>query len=645
MLIREKIPEIQSLRGVAVISVLFFHLGLLPGGFVGVDIFFIISGFLISKILIGKEILRPSVIKSFIKRRAMRLVPAAGLMTSVVTFGGIFFLLPEVQMDTWVTSLAHLALASNLPISVQLGTYFSGSKELYPLMHMWSLSVEEQLYVGFLIAVIIAALFSKLVSQRNFLTIIMLLVSLISFFAFAIGPTLQGFDFAGFVSYFSPVIRVWQFGLGFIVYVLTRAKRANSIRPNLPILSLGFLSLFTLIVSSIFGFDAGWQWVAGVSIVSSILLAGVCMSPGSLRIKPLEWIGDRSYGIYLWHWPIISLYLRSQNSQSLDGLGELVAITFASLICGHLSYELVEKKFNNRDPSLSARGKRNFAMLLLAGFVLSHSLALVSIEHKIEALRDHTFANVDLGQCHQRLLTESCITEVGSGGETLVLIGDSNASMLSPAFQFSASQLPISRFVAKTAPGCSGTAWSLNLDDSPDSCEQYYSWVRDEAAKANRTFILALAGSGWLFEYNVRGPSSAVNILEKSQKFSNLVDFIHLAQMNGNEVIVVEPVPNLRGTGWNINSCSFMGALQRSCGEVVPLVTSNSERVSFLKALEGTAAVETINIDSLVCPDSKCSSWNEDGYLVFEEAGHLEPSYLLKHSDEIGRIVRLSLAN
>lgn len=647
MLIREKIPAIQSLRGIAVIAVLFFHLGLLPGGFVGVDIFFIISGYLISKILVGSDILQPKAIMSFIKRRAMRLVPAAALMTSAVTFFGIFLLPPDIQMDTWVTSLSHLAIAANLPISVQLGSYFSGAKEFYPLMHMWSLSVEEQLYLGFLLAVILSALLSKLVFRRNFLTLIMLGVSIFSFFAFAIGPILQGFAYAGFVSYFSPVIRVWQFGLGFAVYILTRNNTANFMKPSAPLISLGFFSLFALILSSISGLNTGWQWVAVVSMVSAILLAGVGLSTKSWRIKPLEWIGDRSYGIYLWHWPIISLFLRSQNAQSLDGFGQQLAIAFASLFFGHLSYELVEKKFHHRNPILSARGKRNFTLLLLSGFVLSHSLALMSVEYKRETLNDHTFAEVDLSQCHQRLLKEACMTSVGGGaiGDRLVLIGDSNAKMVAPAFQSSALQLPISSFVAKTAPGCSGTAWSLNLDDSPDSCEGYYSWVREQAAMANTTFVLVLSSSGWFQEDNFGSSSWDETDLKKSKKFSNVIDFVSLANKNGNEVIFVEPIPKLRGTDWHIDACSFTGALQKSCSQGVPLATSIADRFQLLSALERTGVVETINIDALVCPNSYCSSWDEDGYLVFRNAGHLEPSYLLKHSDRIAEILSQDLAN
>lgn len=624
----KKNSSIQVLRGVAVLLVLLFHLGIFDAGFIGVDIFFVISGYLIAKSALGREFRGLKQAIAFIRRRVARLLPAFATMATLVSVAAIPVLNPKVHVETLTTAVAGFMLAANIPVSIQLGDYFGGSKESYPLMHTWSLSVEEQLYAAFILSALLASwLWPR--RLRLLVGLVWLGAGAVSILLFSIGPYLAGFPMAGIVSYFSPVTRLWQFGLGVGVFFLTAWRQAthqttsSSRKESIKWLTLVSLALLAALAFPLIGLPFGSLWVVSASLLSAVFLAFAILNEAQIDIRPLHWLGDRSYSIYLWHWPVISLYLTSNDKSALENLFEIALIVFVSLLLGHLSFRLVETPWlglSNRPSSKKNRvnSKSSFALLLIVpiALVLSNSATQV----KDQAVQEIFYSKVSLDTCHGRSANQICSTQTGGAGPRLVLIGDSHARMFTPAVTTASTRLPISELLVRTAPGCSGIAWTEETPGSIsnlDSCARFYEEVLFLVNSSIETVFLVATAS-----------------LRASP--DSLILFSDLAASKGHTTIFIEPIPQF-DDAWSLKQCSFTSTISRTCGPAGFTTASESDTPLQPGAL--ALEISGVQVDDLVCRNQVCSIWDQDGLLIYEDSGHLEPSWLLQFSEEIaGRI-------
>jgi peptidoglycan/LPS O-acetylase OafA/YrhL len=339
------LPEIQVLRAVAVLLVVIYHYwpGTLTGGYVGVDAFFVISGFLITSHLF-READRTGTVKlaAFYARRARRLLPASILVLLCVALG-TFLLLPS---DLW-TSTAHEETASgfyvqNLWLASQAVTYSASNNVASPVTHYWSLSAEEQFYLVWPGLIIISCLVARrwLRAHTTRTVGFTLLAVTAGSFLFSVWAT-PAYPAA---AYFITATRAWEFGLGGLVVLLMRTW----VPPLGVARLLRWLGIVGLLVAAwtFSGATAFPGYAAALPVVATaaIIVAGdtgrADPSDVVFRLHPVQWLGDASYSMYLWHWPLLVFapYLLNHTLTT----PELLVLLLLCLVISGLSKRFVE---------------------------------------------------------------------------------------------------------------------------------------------------------------------------------------------------------------------------------------------------------------------------------------------------------------
>lgn len=309
-------PDIQGLRAVAVGAVVLDHLfGWPNGGFIGVDVFFVISGFLITGLLL-KEYERRGTISfwTFYQRRVKRIIPAATLVLAA-TIGASFLLLsPSRFRETAWDALASFGFVANWRFAATGTDYFQEGLPPSPLQHYWSLSVEEQFYFVWpwaMLALLIISTAVLRVPRRHARTIAGAAIAAISITSF--WWALQQSANEATIAYFSTLTRAWELGLGaLIATVSTRlAIRNLAVRTALAYIGLGGIGASMFLVTPEVGFPAPWALLPVLS-TGLVIFAGVggdqpYLWPLTNRVS--GYVGEISYSLYLWHWPVIILLL------------------------------------------------------------------------------------------------------------------------------------------------------------------------------------------------------------------------------------------------------------------------------------------------------------------------------------------------
>ncbi len=365
-------PEVEGLRALAVGAVIVFHARLfpLPGGFVGVDVFFVVSGFLITRLLLG-ELARSGRLSlaAFWARRARRLLAAAALAV-VVTALGTHLLLPPLTQRSVATDVAAAAtFSSNLVFADRLGSYFGAQLGLStpsPLLHFWSLAVEEQFYLCW--PLLLVALTRR---PRQYRRLLLVAVGT----AGALGVALA--------AWMTPRAPSWAFFLlptrmGELLAGALLAVIGTQVRLVAPVVraALGWAGLAVLLAVFL-SFDETTPW-PGTAVLVPVLATMAVILGGSARRVPwapirvlggggLQWVGRHSYALYLWHWPV--LVLVGARWGPLSWIERLLAVAFAVGLSA-LSLRLIE------DP---VRHARWLAAVPARGLAFGASMVLVML--------------------------------------------------------------------------------------------------------------------------------------------------------------------------------------------------------------------------------------------------------------------------
>jgi peptidoglycan/LPS O-acetylase OafA/YrhL len=476
--------DIDGLRAIAVLSVFAFHLApdQVSGGFVGVDIFFVISGFLISSIIYKELESGTFSIVEFYVRRIRRIYPALGIVLAFVCVAGWLILLPREFVQLGKQIVGGSTFVANFVLWVQSG-YFSSDAVRMPLLHLWSLGVEEQFYLMF---PLICIIFYRAKSRFNLPA---------AFLAIAIASMVLNVAMVAKyneATFFLPLSRLWELFLG-AGLALFRQRRGQTQSDSKPLqrwrTAIGLAGL-ALLAGAIFGITEadpfpGW-WALLPTLGTVLVIAAGEDSWANRHIlssKPAVFVGLISYPLYLWHWPIISFL----NSARLvwgflatdrqiwgvdlsDVWGGTVTV-FASFALATLTYRFVELPLRK----VKERESRRKGALWMLGFVLMIGAfgALVVVEAGFPsrvpaamAALDHDYASdASLayrdGTCFlrpyqsQSAFSDSCLDPAAAhaSGPFVLVWGDSHAADLVPGFRALQHQSGV-RLAQYTASGC-----------------------------------------------------------------------------------------------------------------------------------------------------------------------------------------------
>jgi peptidoglycan/LPS O-acetylase OafA/YrhL len=417
-------PEIQALRAFAVLAVVLNHLwpGVVPGGYVGVDVFFVISGYLITSHLL-REVDRTDRISlpAFWARRARRLLPASLLVIAVSAIVTLVW----APQSVWAPFFRDFAASATYVLNWFLASdsidYFAVQNTPSPVQHYWSLSVEEQFYLVWPLLILVAIAVAARVRRLDRLPAIAIILSAVvaASLICSIVITLTDPD----PAYFLTTTRAWEFGIGGLLAVLVASGRTALSWP-MPRLRAGaaWAGLLVL-VASLLVFDPetsfpGWRALVPTLAAAAVIWAGsqgmARLSPDRLfRLHPVQWLGDISYSVYLWHWPMIALLPFVLQGDLTDG--HRVLILLASLALGWATKTFVEdpvrmsRRLTSRRPLLTF-GLTAGAMALVVGawastvtYIDSRVTASIDLTHQLVAAAPDCFgaaaAEVDLDGC------------------------------------------------------------------------------------------------------------------------------------------------------------------------------------------------------------------------------------------------------
>ncbi len=370
--------DIQGLRAIAVLSVVIFHISPrhLPGGFLGVDIFFVISGFLIIG-FIHRDLQRGDFsLSDFYFKRVKRLLPALILVVLCSSIFASLLLTPQ-EFSGYVKSLwSTVFYVSNLYFYSESG-YFDSSLALSPLLHTWSLSVEEQFYIVAPIALLI-------IYKVNSKAVVFYLL-LFSFFSLVFSEVFVYFDRD--LSFYASPSRFWQFTLGGILAIRFSTLKVRALYYDL----IGFFGLLSIIYSLFFytestvfpGVNAILPTLATAMVIFSGFNRGYIYRVLSNKIG--VFFGNISYSLYLWHWPVIVFYKLSIGS-TIKGEAGKVVILILSILLGYLSWLYIE-----RNGRLLFHKPKNYSVVILS--VLSVCL----VSSILQTINARGFTEAQLG--------------------------------------------------------------------------------------------------------------------------------------------------------------------------------------------------------------------------------------------------------
>jgi peptidoglycan/LPS O-acetylase OafA/YrhL len=404
-------PDIDGLRAVAVLSVLAYHAfpDLLPGGFVGVDVFFVISGYLITGIIRGEIAQQRFSVLEFYKRRARRLFPALVVVLLACLALGWHVLLARELEQLGKHVVAGAAFASNLALWSEAG-YFDTRAESKILLHLWSLGVEEQFYLVWPAVAILAAR-----RGSGWLAGVVLA-------SFAANLALV--EGGGSAAFFLPLSRVWELGLGGLL-----AWHGVSLpaRDRMSVLALAIVVAATVLLIPGMPYPG---WPALLPVTGALLL--IAAGPGAvvnraLGHPALVWIGLISYPLYLWHWPVL-VYARLLFGQL--GAPELLLALGLSVVLAWLTYRFVEQPVRriSAGPALATLALAGVAVL---GIAVNRADGLPS-RPIAAATAPLNAALGDVGFKPSRFVGGKIVdatTYAGTGEGEAVIIGDSHMAM------------------------------------------------------------------------------------------------------------------------------------------------------------------------------------------------------------------------
>ncbi|MCX6432292.1 MAG: acyltransferase family protein [Actinobacteria bacterium] len=648
-------PDIQGLRAVAVLAVVAFHSGLpVPGGFVGVDVFFVISGFVIT-LMLRREWLSTGRVRlgTFYRRRFQRLAPALAVMVVFTVIVSAFVLSPfGFQQRAAQTAVGAELSVANFVITFTTGGYFDNIAEVNPLLHTWSLSVEEQFYLVFPGILLVAWLIVRRL-RAGWIPMTLLLLGVAVSFGLAIVSSTGWTPRVGasLLGFYSPFTRAWEFGVGAALALMigSLSRLPGAARAVSGWLGGAMVLASLWLITENTPFPGVWTALPVVG-TGLVLVAGVAGASGSSfvpRILGTRWpvrIGDWSYSIYLWHWPLIVFALLLWPD--IPGIALIAALI--SFIPALASYYWVEQPIRIRRVV-----RRRFVVGLVAVTLVPPIVLAVILYQGAErgwgvtAVQEAQAAGGSKGSglppdCMNYLTIkglqpanlDACVFNADATGEPLYLLGDSNAGMHATAMKQAAADLGRPLYVS-TAADCPfsdivrESQWGATADRA---CRTYYeeslAWLT--SAKPGTVVLASSIRYGKDSTYLIGSGSSALASGEQERAANlqkGLLTTVRALQDAGQRVVLVEPTFRFEtpSTPLTVDRCSAWAVARGACPVVVPLSDvegwQQDARTRVRQVADETGS-GLVDMAPYQCDGDVCSDASR-GTPVYDDPGHI----------------------
>lgn len=646
--------DIEGLRAVAILLVIAAHAGVpgFSGGFIGVDVFFVLSGFLITGLLV-QEITETGTLSfaAFYIRRLRRLMPALLVMLVCASLFALLVLAPLEQQSQAAAGASAAAWFSNIYFALERLDYFSSGTGTNIFLHTWSLGVEEQFYLIWP-AFIYLLLFRRGVLGTGRLKVAMAVAGVVSLVACMV----MTYKAPQFAFYMMP-LRAWQFAVGALVWLHFNAPASKPVEAvdSSHLLwarrLVGWLGLSMLLGAGLL-LGQGHAYPGIFALIPTlgaawVIASGCCEqekgAPGLLSAGLLQAIGRISYAWYLWHWPALLL---GHALTGEDGPGFRVLYVAVSLVLAVASYYLIERPIRHQRGWLVHQRFAIYGSLLLVvacglGFQTWNASAyqwgqspaqLRYVEAQLDAPRIY---HMDCDDWYHSSRLTPCEFGASGASHVAVLIGDSIAGQWFPSVEpfFTG---PDWRLVVLTKSACPMVDQSYFYDRIGrefTECDVWRASAMKEIAKLHPDVVMVSSMDRYGFSYQewLDASRRVMKVLSHSSK----------------QIYVIRATPDLPFNGLDClaERAGRPAWLKIGAGCSAKVSSQQSELVyaALNRAASDFDNVRTVDVNGAICPDGVCVA-EKDGLIVFRDSMHMTATFAASIAPEFGRALNLASA-
>lgn len=592
--------DIDGLRAVAVALVVLYHAGFnVPGGFIGVDVFFVISGFLITGIISRGLEEKNFSFSNFYNRRVKRIAPNLAIVSLFTVVSG-YFILINSDFNLLVESAISAQLSfSNIFFYFVAGDYFGMDSSSMPMLHTWSLGVEEQFY--FILPIVLYLSYKVNIKSIKPILALLVISFIVSFYLVSYDKT---------QAYYMIWSRAFELLIGSSTYFIS--KKIKPINYEVvSIIGLLLIILPSFYLNSLSSFPSYNALIPCIGASIVILSKETSFVGKLLSVKPVNYIGRLSYSIYLWHWPIIVLFVLYKPFGEINTTLSL----FSILLLSSFSYHFVEKKTRNLKIGLS---KSIFIFVFIPTILMAISMYLSNTYNKQENEFDEKYmADIYKKDCFNSYNMQYLdICNVGDESSSIsgLLIGDSHANSLSSFIGYLAKDAGL-KFQEKTiqwVPPIPGVSFGESLNARKSE------WTKKYNSEAKKYKYVVISSNWPEYEKN----TSKNNLFDdngniitnnyRNEVYSMINDFIkngtHVFLVISNNSIDFSELKKAKLSGVDISSNKYMA--------------KNNQDYFLYEKYKDNNNVTIININDVLCHGIYCSS-SINGTVLYRDNGHL----------------------